>query len=255
MFNLIKFRVLIFIVATMILTIPALAKTKPDTKLVVLCYHNLSSTPKAYAVSAQLFTKHLDLLTNQGFKFVTLQQIDDFYYQNKPLPEKAVAITFDDGNQSVYAQAYPILKARNIPWALFIYPTAIEAGPKRGFMNWTQVKELANNEVSIGSHTYWHPYLTDYKKQKNPEAWLKTQLIESRKYIENKIGKPITTLALPFGLTDETLAKKFAPAGYRLVFNIRNVNNNKATNPLDLNRQIIGGGESVEYLKSRILAF
>lgn len=228
---------------------------KPDTKLVVLCYHNMGSDKKAYTVSGPVFSKHLDLLVEQGFKFVNLQQVDDYYYNNKPLPPKSVVITFDDGNESTYLQAYPILKARKIPWTMFVYPTAIEAGPKRGFMNWSQVKEIASNGASIGCHTYWHPYLTSYKKEKDPEKWLKLQLVDSRRYIEEKTGKPVTTLAIPFGLSDETVAKHFGPAGYRLVFNIKNANNSKTTNPLDLNRQIIGGNESIEYLKSRILAF
>ncbi|HCT84484.1 MAG: hypothetical protein DKM50_05570 [Candidatus Margulisiibacteriota bacterium] len=231
-------------------TIPA----RPETQLVVLCYHLINSTLKTpYTISDTLLKKQLDTLTAQGYRFVTMQEVDDYYYKNKPLPSKAAVVTFDDGNRSVYTIAYPIMRARNIPWTLFVYPTGIQAGPKHGFMSWAEVKEVSDHGATIGSHSYWHPFLTDYVKEKNPDKWLNLQIAQSRATIESHIGKQVQTFAVPFGLWDRTVSDKLREAGYRLVFNVNNSNNDQNSDPMNLNRQMIGAGEPIGYFTSRIV--
>ena len=245
---------LLFIFSSMAFSQLSPPPTRPETQLVVLCYHLINPGKKniPYTLSPKQFEDQLDALTAQGYRFVSLQEVDNFFYHNKPLPPKAAVITFDDGNRSTYTNAYPILRARNIPWTLFIYPTGIYAGPKRGFMSWSEVKEVAENGATIGCHSYWHPRLTDYAKEPDPDSWLNKQIAESRKLIEKRIGKPVQAFAIPFGLWDRNVADKLREAGYRLVFNINNTNNNKDSDPMDLSRQIIGANESVGYFTSRI---
>lgn len=226
---------------------------RPQTQLVILCYHHLNAKIKTpYNITDTLFKQELDTLSSQGFTFVSMQQIEDYYYANQPLPAKAAAITFDDGNLSVYQIAYPILTQRRIPWTLFVYPTAIRTGAPHIFMNWDQVKDLADHGVAIGSHAYWHPRLTDYAKEKDPEAWLTTQIVLSGKVIQQHTGKPVNTFAIPYGLWDRTVYTKLKNAGYRLVFNVNNSNNNRDNDPLNLNRQMISYGESNDYFTRRI---
>jgi peptidoglycan/xylan/chitin deacetylase (PgdA/CDA1 family) len=224
-----------------------------EVHLVVLCYHHLTLNQKTpFTLRDTVFKKQLDVLAQNGFQFVSLQDVEAFYYRHKPLPAKSALITFDDGNLNTYTTAAPILRERKIPWVLFVYPTAIEAGHKRGFMNWQEVKALSNHGVTIGCHSYWHPFLTDYAKQKNPDQWLALQLKGSKDYIETQIGKPITAFALPFGLSDAKIDGALKAFGYQLVFNIENRHNDSRTNPLHLNRQLIVAGDTLASFEKRI---
>jgi peptidoglycan/xylan/chitin deacetylase (PgdA/CDA1 family) len=245
-----------------ILLVPSWAKwSKPaekaldNTHVVVLCYHHLdlkSKTP--FNISSDNFKKQLDLLTKNGFSFISLKDVEAYYYNKKPIPARSVVITFDDGNLNTYTLAYPILKARKIPFVVFVYPTATYNGHKLGFMNWKEVKELADNGVEIGSHAYYHPYMTDYKKQKDPEAWLKLQLTGSKEYIEKQIGKPVNYFALPFGLTDAKVQESIKNAGYKLSFNVDNANSGPTSEPFYLNRWLVVKGDPLTAFESKLLA-
>ena len=72
---------------------------------------------------------------------------------------KKVLLTIDDGFQSFYDNAWPILKGKNIPFILFI---STEFVGKKGYMNWGQIKEVENSKLgTIGNHSHTHGYLVD----------------------------------------------------------------------------------------------
>lgn len=106
-------------------------------------------------------------------------------------------------------------------------------------MNWKEVKELQKHGVEIGSHSYYHPYLTSYKEKKDPEKWLKTQLVDSKDFLEKKLDSPIKYFAIPFGVYDQYVYEKMKISGYSLILNVNNKPNSRNSDPYDLNRHII----------------
>jgi peptidoglycan/xylan/chitin deacetylase (PgdA/CDA1 family) len=210
----------------------------------ILCYHHVDSRyPTPYSVTSALLTAQLDALEKAGFTFVSLKQIEDFYYKDTPLPLRSVAITFDDGNLNVYSVAYPLLKKRGIPFALFIYPGMTTIGHRRLCANWSEVKEMADNGVIIGCHTMTHPFLTlppkDVTTSAQYDQWLHYQIIESRERIEAHLRRPVLYFAVPFGSFDETVYRKIKQDGYKLSFNVHGMNNGNLSEPLNLNRVVV----------------
>ena len=68
-------------------------------------------------------------------------------------------LTVDDGYQSFFLNAWPILKKRKIPFILFI---STEPVGKSGYMNWSQILEIHNSGLGlIGNHSHTHDYLVD----------------------------------------------------------------------------------------------
>ena len=220
----------------------------PKTKslLAILCYHNIDLTsPKdsPYSVTSSTFANELLALRNAGFEFVSLEQVEAFYSSGKPLPARSVLITFDDGHENIYTHAYPILKRMGIPWALFIFPTAIGRGHERGFMDWNDVRTLHKDGVAIGSHSFDHPFLTKPEPgvatRDAYDKWLDKELLYSKKLIETQLGTKVTSFASPFGALNEVIQEHIANSGYSLAFNIFGSNNDQASNPLELNRIIV----------------
>ncbi len=214
------------------------------SRLTILCYHHVDY-PRAnpYNISSQQLKTHLSALRSAGFTFVTMGSVRRFYQQGASLPSGSVLVTFDDGNHDAYTLAWPILKAMRIPMTVFIYPTAICVGHKRGFMDWSDVLVLSRAGVEVGAHGFDHPYLPYPPKSIATEAqidvWLKRETQGAKTYIEQRISHDVTTMAFPFGLISPRSSAAIKKAGYQLAFNISGKNNNRSTDSLHLNRIMI----------------
>lgn len=161
---------------------------RPEKQIAILCYHHINLLkPTIYSVSLRRFDQQLNALAKAGFSFVSLKDLENYYYHNQTLPDKSVAITFDDANKNTYTTAYPYLKKRNIPFAIFVYPTVIDHAYS---CSWTELRRMAHDGVIIGSHSYWHPILTMPKRSdgvSSPQGyqeWLKMQTSDSKKYLK-----------------------------------------------------------------------
>lgn len=84
--------------------------------LTVIGYHEITDTKNAlipqYAVTTQQFTQHVEWLQKNGFHFITVDQLIRAHQGKFQLPTKPVLLTVDDGYQSFYQNAYPVLKAK-----------------------------------------------------------------------------------------------------------------------------------------------
>jgi biofilm PGA synthesis lipoprotein PgaB len=112
------------------------------------------------AVADRNFVEHLDWLAENGYHFISIQQIIEAHAGKAPLPPKAVLLSFDDGFESFYTRVFPILKARRIPAVQAVIGTwmARTARPdvpgNKPVLTWEQVREMsASGLVEIASHT------------------------------------------------------------------------------------------------------
>ena len=70
-------------------------------------------------VSTRMFERHLDWI-GRRFRFVTLDEVGEAAASGRPFDRPVAAVTFDDGYQDVYAHAFPVLKRKGIPAAVFV---------------------------------------------------------------------------------------------------------------------------------------
>lgn len=141
------------------------------TELTVISYHEIADKKDAlipqYAVSPTNFVRQMDWLKNNGYHFVSVDQVLAARAGKLPLPERAVLITFDDGYRSVYNSAFPILKLFNAPAVIavvgsWLEPTSGEvvnfdgrSVSREAMLSWAQIKEMTDSGlVEVGSHTY-----------------------------------------------------------------------------------------------------
>src|SRR5687768_18422277 len=87
---------------------PAAADTFP-----VLCYHEVRDDvrdyPDPYAVDADALVRQFAWLKGNGYQPVSLDEIVEARRGGKPLPAKAVLLSFDDAYLSFYTRVYPLL--------------------------------------------------------------------------------------------------------------------------------------------------
>jgi peptidoglycan/xylan/chitin deacetylase (PgdA/CDA1 family) len=118
----------------------------------------------------------------------------------------AVAITFDDGFRNFFKHALPVLQQYRFPATAFVvsnycggrndWPTQPRSSglPCAELMSWSEVEEISRAGIEIGSHTATHPRMGALTP-----AEIEEELSASRQAIEQRTGKPVRTLAYPYG--------------------------------------------------------
>ncbi len=173
----------------------------------VIMYHSIDeNTSSALSVSPKSFARQMKFLKDFGYNVISLEELIGYIRDKKPLKAKTIAITFDDGYKNNYTDAYPALKRYNLPTTIFVI---VDNVGKEGFLNWNDIKEMSLNNITIGSHTLKHAYLTslDFKSLDN-------ELMLSKRILEEKIGKRVSVMSYPLGGFNEAVKEAVKRAGY-----------------------------------------
>lgn len=152
-----------------------ISKNQPqvfDTRnLSVLAYHEVTSEKNAlipsYAVTTQQFERHIQWLKNNGYQFITVNQLLAAQKGQRNLSPKSVLLTFDDGYESFYQNVFPILKKNKIPAVIAVVGSWLEPKAnqqvhfgdsevaRQKILTWDQLKTMQNSGlVEIASHSY-----------------------------------------------------------------------------------------------------
>ena len=173
----------------------------------VLIYHHVSnSMPVSTSISPEHFIAQMDYLANNDYKIVPLTELAEKLKKGEALPDKAIAITFDDSYADVYAAAYPILKKRGWPFTFFVNTKAVGSG--KLFVTWDQLREMSKNNVTIANHTIDHSHLVRLEKDETQAQWrvrIATEITTAQRKIETEIGNAPKIFAYPFGEYDKEL--------------------------------------------------
>lgn len=214
-------------------------------------------------VSGESFLHHLQAMKNHGYETISQQQLYHYIKGIGQIPEKSVLITIDDGFESVYTIAYPILKAMNMSAVVFPITMDMINGERKGvpMMNFAQLTEVVQSGVmEVGNHTH-NLHWRGINGSRGPEAMIsgfssegrilnrkaRYDLIKSDSDIaEQRIlsatGVKIDTISYPFGAYDETVLQIFHDKNYKLGYTTKNGLNLFASgidNSLEINRMNI----------------
>ena len=184
---------------------------------VILQYHHVSTdTPASTSISPEAFAEHLDLITEQGFDVKPLEFVIESIKNNIPFSRKTVAITFDDGYDSIYLAAYPQLKSRGFPFTVFICPQAIDKS-HGSTMTWEQLKEMDKNGGYIANHSFEHLHLLERLKNETDIQWqarITQDISMAQQRLEEQLGPRLKYFAYPYGEFNETLKSLLKQEGY-----------------------------------------
>jgi len=176
----------------------------------VLVYHHISGrTPASTSVSPARFAAHLDYLEEHDFTVWPVERLlKAVIEQAEPVPERVVAITFDDAYRSVHETAWSMLRERDWPFAVFVTTDAIDAG-LAAYMTWDALRALHADQVTIGNHSASHAHLIARKTGESQLAWqerVRADLGKARQRMAEEIGVEVTLFAYPYGEDSAELA-------------------------------------------------
>lgn len=223
-----------------------------DKQIPVLMYHSIAdnskitnSISKSIILPPEVFKEQMQYLKDNGYTTLTLDELYNFLKNNKPVPKKSVVLTFDDGYEDNYTNAYPILKEFGFRGTIFV----IAGGTDKigAYLTSAQLKEMDANGMDIQSHTLNHEDLDKLSLEKQQET-----LTQSKKFLENLLNKKIDYIAYPSGKYNKFTEQAAKNAGYTMAFTINNGWANKNTNILFLNRVFINALKDFNEFKERL---
>ncbi|MDR0884539.1 MAG: polysaccharide deacetylase family protein [Oscillospiraceae bacterium] len=211
---------------------------REGVELPILMYHQLTKDARLvneFTVTVDQFAKDLDALAARGYTAVRMEQVLAYVEQGKPLPEKPVIISFDDGLETFSVYAAPLLKAKGWVGVFAVigsetdkFSAVDDHHLKYSSCTWAQLKELSDAGTGeIVSHTW------DLHKNKNgrkgaakiageSEAAYRSVLAqddESQRAAFAHAGLPAPTVYVyPYGEYSAASPKILQELGYRAAF-------------------------------------
>jgi peptidoglycan/xylan/chitin deacetylase (PgdA/CDA1 family) len=217
-----------------------------DKGLPILMYHAIGYEEGNTAkIPKEKFKEQMKYLKDNGYETLTLDEAYAFFINNKPVPEKSIVLTFDDGYVDNYVEALPILKELGFKATIFMITDLVDKTP--GYMNLQQLKEMQAEGMDIQSHTLYHEHL----KQLSYEKQVKT-LKESKEFLEKSLNKKIQYLAYPYGEYSEETLKIVKEVGYTMALSTNGRWSDKADGILTLDRVFISGAANLDVFIERI---
>lgn len=157
------FLVFILLLSSICIYTNVKANIEPSIKVPIIMYHSiLKSQSSNYIIHPDILEKDLLYIKENGYETITMSNLIDYVYENKPLPDKPIIITFDDGHYNNLTYALPLLEKYNMKAVISIvgkytdtFTQTNEVNPNYSYLRWKDVNELIkSNIIEFQNHTY-----------------------------------------------------------------------------------------------------
>jgi peptidoglycan/xylan/chitin deacetylase (PgdA/CDA1 family) len=167
-------------------------------------YHSVDTRPSVITFPPDRFQWQMEWLHDHGYESITLSEISRCMAAGQNFPERSVALTFDDGYQSLYTEVFPVLQKYGFSATVFLvagfcgkdndWPGQPSMIPRMKLLTWEQIDEMARFGVEFGSHTFHHPRLDHLLS-----SALYDEIVLPKVVLEDYLGRPVTVFAYPYG--------------------------------------------------------
>jgi poly-beta-1,6-N-acetyl-D-glucosamine N-deacetylase len=222
----------------LLLLLPGAAHAQPaGQRFVSIAFHDVADRADELdvdAVTTRSLAQFFDWLKGSGWTAVSLDDLAAAARGTRPLPDKAILVSFDDGYRSLYTRVFPLLQVYRFPIVAALVGSWMEARPdgnvlygdrvvpRSQFISWSEAREMqASGLVEFASHSYdlhrgvlanpqgnmvpsaitWR-YDTAtgrYETDAQYRTRIRSDLQRSRQQIAANLGKPPRALVWPFG--------------------------------------------------------
>jgi peptidoglycan/xylan/chitin deacetylase (PgdA/CDA1 family) len=247
----------LFALGFLLIAWPVAAQDQPPD-FVTVVFHDIVDRRENLESDATTTTdlvRFFDWLKGTGWTAISLDDVEAARAGAKPLPAKAILITFDDGYESVYTRAYPLLLAYRYPAVVAVVgawvagppgsrvPYGDKMPPRERFLSWDQMREMtASGLVEIASHSYslhesvranpqgnmqpaaatwaYDPMTGTYEDDADYRRRIRTDLERARQQVAQQLGKPPRALVWPFGRYSGPALEEAKALGFSAIFTL-----------------------------------
>lgn len=222
--------------------------------LTVLMYHQISDNGNLfgdYVIPASLLEEDFIYMKQNGFHPVSVEALCAYCKNGTPLPEKAVLITFDDGQRSFLTKVVPLLEKYSYPAVVNIIGSLAELYTQNGetddryaYLNRDDIKLLSENPlVEIGNHSHNMHSLagrrgmgkTAGESDADYAAAVTADIRKAQACLTEYTGEAPSVFAYPYGIVNDMLFEIVKSEGFVVTLTCRECEN-----------MLIPGGELYE---------
>ncbi len=253
-------RRLFFLMLALLSLIPMAASAQPvGTRFVAIAFHDIVDkreelTPDA--VTTDQFARFLDWLKGNGWTVLTLDAIQAAAQGGRPLPERSILLTFDDGYRSLYTRAFPLLQAYGFPavaalvgrWMEGKADGTVDYGsvsvPRSTFISWAEAREMqASGLIEFASHSYdlhrgvianpqgnaipaaralqYNAASGTYESKAQYRDRMRRDLTQARSQMARELGRAPRALVWPFGRYTKPALDEAIASGFRYALTLQ----------------------------------
>jgi peptidoglycan/xylan/chitin deacetylase (PgdA/CDA1 family)/2-polyprenyl-3-methyl-5-hydroxy-6-metoxy-1,4-benzoquinol methylase len=228
-------------------------------RLPILMYHRVaeggSPSTARYRVTPEIFEIHLRYLRDAGYNSVRLEDWWAAMEGRKPLPGRAVILTFDDGYLDFKEQAWPLLKHYGFSAIVFLVAGEIGQfnrwdrfyGEEIPLLSWEDIRELRDGGVEFGSHSTRHDPLGGLSIDEVVREAARSRLI-----LQRGLGVPVDKFAYPYGDHNQAIQHLIGACGYVFGLSCRQDLSTFRDSALALPRIEVTGSDSLEQLVAKL---
>jgi peptidoglycan/xylan/chitin deacetylase (PgdA/CDA1 family) len=184
-------------------------------------YHRIAPEGAAalarYRLTPDVFEAQLRYLRDAGYYSIELPEWRAAKVLKRPLPGRAILLTFDDGYQDFATYAWPLLKQYGFTANVFLVAEAIGGtnhwdaayGEVVPLMDWPDICRLRDEGVTFGAHSATHPPLTGLTSVEMVHEYTR-----SRAILEQELAVPVEAMSYPYGTTTAAVEHLAGACGY-----------------------------------------
>ena len=172
-------------------------------------------------VTVRQFEDHMKILKEEGYEVITFKDLEDNKFKKRfDKNKKQIMITFDDGYEDNYTNAFPILKKYGFRAVIYLvshltynkWDVENIDNPEKKFhmMNRGQIKEMQEWGIEFGGHTKTHVKLSRITPEKARE-----EILDSTEVLEELLGRRLISFAYPYGDLNDRVKQIVEEAGYK----------------------------------------
>lgn len=245
-----------------------------EITLPIIMYHSIlkdTNLQNDYTISPAEFEKDLKYITSNGYTTITVNDLVEYVYSNKQLPQKCIMLTFDDGYYNNYYYAYPLLKKYKCKAVISPIVKVTEKFTETknisityGNIGEAEIKEMINSGyVEFQNHSYDMHTLNSRRgvAQKKGESFenyktaITTDITKAQEFFKTKIGVTPNCFVYPFGEKSNTTLDIVKELGFVCTITCTEKTNVISKNPdslYELGRYLRKPNTSVEYLLTNL---
>ncbi len=185
----------------------------------ILIYHSVDDEDSLISTPTEMFRKQMEYLKEKRVTVLSMKELYEGLVGPDPLPENCAVITFDDGFEGVYQNAFPILKEFGFPATVFVVTGSVgkemgwervEGIPAHRLSTWDELREMDQNGIDIQTHGVTHSFMTELDEKE-----LDAEVGGSIRAIEEHLNKKVEFLAYPYGYWNPLTVKALKESGVK----------------------------------------